>query len=410
MENKDELNFDDTEVIVVDETKIPKEHKSNWLFNMMPVFLALSILFSIIQSVYIYKLSTGQIGNMTYMNGRDTSPVEAEVQETSPLADPNFSLEEAASVYDPNKTTLTTMEIVNQVGPATVSVYILENKNDSVPVSSGSGFVISADGYVVTNQHVIADAIDGDYYVMVRMPDHNDPIEAFVVGADEQTDVAVLKLAESDTDYPYVTLGLSDVLQQGELVVAIGNPLGSLDGTVTVGVVSALNRQMNNNGYTLNLLQTDASINHGNSGGPLINSFGEVIGITNAKMGSAEGLGFAIPIDDVKDIIESLINFGYVANRTYLGISVSTQYENAFYGSVEGIYVAEITAGGPGDRAGFQVGDRIISMDGIEITESSDIIDIRNSHVAGDSIPVVVERDGQEMEITLIVGDSYLGK
>ena len=396
-----------------DRSEKPK-HKSSKAFTIMTMALIACICFSAFQTVYIFGLTTGKFGNMTYTNGRkqENKPVAQQLSvRPSDLADPAFTLEEAASVYDPNKDTLSTVEIVDKVSPATVSVFIVDTTDgSSEAVSSGSGFIISEDGYVVTNQHVVEDATKNDNYELkVVVPDYEDPISAQVVGADVQTDVAVLKL-DSEESFPYVTLGDSDLLQTGELVVVIGNPLGTLSGSVTAGVVSALGRTMNNKGYTLSLIQTDASINVGNSGGPMINSFGEVIGITNAKMSSAEGLGFAIPISDVKSIIQSLINYGYVANRPYLGVSVSYVADGSFYGAFEGVFVAEVDAGGPAEEAGIQVGDRIISMDGIEITATNDIIDIRNSHEIGDYITVVIERNNKEIELSLRVGDSYTGK
>lgn len=390
-----------------------EEHKKPSLFMViMMCALVVSIIFGAFQSVYIFRLTSGQVGVRTYLNGKEETKTPASNNKPvdSNYTNPHFSIEEASSATDPNKKTLTTMEIVDLVSPATVSVYILDKNDEGQPISSGSGFIISEDGYVVTNEHVIEAALEDQYEVMVILADSETPISAEIVGSDVQTDVAVIKLTERDEGYPTVKLGSSDVLRQGELVVAIGNPLGTLSGTVTVGVVSALGRQFNNNGYTSTLIQTDASINHGNSGGPLINSFGEVIGITNAKMGASEGLGFAIPIDDVKSVIESLITYGYVANRPWFGISVKTEYDNAFYGAAEGVYVAEIVEDGPGDKAGFKLGDKLITMDGIEIHESSDIILVRDNHQVGDTIEIVVLRDGKEVTLELIVGDSYLDR
>ena len=267
--------------------------------------------------------------------------------------------------------------------------------------------MLCSEGYVVTNEHVVTEVSEGaDYDIIVVVPGYDIPIDATLVGTDVQTDIAVLKLDEQGEEFPYVTLGDSDMLQVGELVVAIGNPLGRLQGTVTVGVVSALDRQINNNGYTLDLLQTDASINSGNSGGPLINSFGEVIGVTNAKISTGEGLGFAIPISDVADEIQSIINYGYVANRPYLGITVGNVASDAYYGAVEGVYVAEVDPGSPAEEAGMQEGDMIISMDGVAIEMTDDIIDVRNQHVPGDEIEVVVERNGRQIELNLVIGDS----
>lgn len=382
----------------------------NTMIVVLTCALILVLGFSAMQTLYIFALTTGKKGNMTYLGGM-TEPSsedkgEEEEQAEHPFADPNFSLEEAACIYDPDKQTLSTVEIAGRVGPATVSVYIYGEENGTaVPVSSGSGFIISDDGYIVTNAHVVESVLEDDTKsVMINVPGFDDMIPADVVGSDEPTDIAVVKLRE-EHEYTTVILGDSDTLQVGEIAVAIGNPLGTLEGTVTVGVISATGRQMNNKGYLMELIQTDASINEGNSGGPLINSFGEVVGVTNAKMGSAEGLGFAIPITPIKSVIESLINYGYVADRPYLGITVTSLSEGEFNGAVPGIYIAELDEGGPGAEAGLKVADLIISMDGVAINRTNDIIGVRDSHSVGDVITVVVSRDGEEMSFDLTIGD-----
>lgn len=383
---------------------------NNKLVYIFAIITTACILFSAIQTVYVFKLTTGQIGNMTYTNGPrpEVIPEESQEEVISPMANPEFSLEHAASVTDPNKPTLTTIEIAELVNPSTVSIYIIDSRYEyQGSVSSGTGFIITEDGYIVTNQHVVDGLNANENYILkVQVPGFDDLIPATVIGSDIQTDIAVIKLME-DRVYPSVVLGSSDNLQVGELVVAIGNPLGRLEGTVTVGVVSALNREFNTNGYSISLIQTDASVNTGNSGGPLVNSFGEVIGVINAKISSAEGLGFAIPISDVDSIIESIIQYGYVANRPYLGVTVGYTPAGSFNGAIEGVYVAEVAPNGPADKAGLQEGDRIISMDGVEITSTGDIIVVRDSHVIGDEISVVVDRNGREIELSLIIGDSH---
>ncbi len=388
-----------------------KKKNGSLVVPILAIITICSVMFSLLQTMYVIKLASGSVGNMTYTNGTEEEQTEVShtSSEVSPIADPEFSLERAASVTDPNKTTLSTTEIVELVSPATVSIYALAEVGDNAntPVFSGTGFLVSDTGFIVTNEHVISDVEESDqYHLIVMVPGYERPIDAEIVGSDIQTDIAVIKIGESREPYPYVTLGDSDTLQVGELVVAIGNPLGRFEGTVTVGVVSALDRQVNNNGYTLNLLQTDASINSGNSGGPLINSFGEVIGVTNAKISTAEGLGFAIPISEVIDEIQSIINYGYVANRPYLGVTVGNVASNAYYGAIAGVYVAEVEPGGPADLAGLQVGDLVRSIDGVAINETDDIIVVRDAHVPGDEIPVVVERDGRTIELVLVIGDS----
>ena len=366
-----------------------KNKNRGLLVPILCIITVSSVVFSALQTVYILKLASGSVGNYAYMRGEpeeETASTREDTEpEVSPLANPEFSLEHAASVTDPNKPTLSTVEIVNSVSPATISVYVMAQMSNgsTTPAFTGSG-----------------------YSILIVVPGYDVPIEAEVVGSDIQTDIAVLKAQEQDEPYSYVTLGDSDTLQVGELVVAIGNPLGKLSGTVTVGVVSALERTVNNNGYTMDLIQTDASINSGNSGGPLINSFGEVIGVTNAKISTAEGLGFAIPISDVDEIIQSIINYGYVANRPYLGVVVGQIASDEYYGAVAGVYVSEVEEGSPAQAAGLRPGDIILSMDGVEIIYSDDIIDVRDQHVPGDEITVVVSRDGHEVELNLVIGDS----
>lgn len=386
---------------------------SNMKFPIVIAALVVCFLFSVMQTVYIFALTSGQKGNMTYVKvseGTKSSGEEPAITNLENLPEPFFSLEEAASVTDPDKPTLSTVEIASTVGPATVSVYIYESaegigRGGNSPLSSGSGFIITEDGYIVTNQHVInAAEEDSQMAVMVNVPGFDDLISAQIIGSDERTDIAVLKLDDANS-YPTVTLGDSDLLRPGELAVAIGNPLGTLEGTVTVGVVSAIGRHLNNNGYQMELIQTDASINSGNSGGPLINSFGEVVGVTNAKMGSAEGLGFAIPINSIKSVIESLINYGMVVGRPYLGVTVNTVYEDSYNGAVAGVYVVELPEGGPGEAAGLIPGDMLISMDGVEIASADDIIGVRDSHEVGDEIEIVFLRDGEELTTILTIGD-----
>lgn len=381
---------------------------------VLSVLLLASVLFSGIQSVYIFKLNTGNAGIMSYMRGAQT----AATAETSPsatvnsanLPDPWFSLEEAASIASPDKTALSVVDIFNKVSPATVPLSIVSVDNGKeTKITSGTGFIITEDGYIVTNQHVVemADTTVTTYYVNVILPDETEPVRAEVVGSDVQTDIAVLKV-DTDRKLPCVTLGDSDLLQAGELAVTIGNSMGNFDDSVTAGVISSPSRQINRNGYYVDIIQIDAAINPGNSGGPLINSFGEVVGIINAKIVSSttENVGFAIPINSVTKIIEDLINYGKVVGRAYLGVSVKYVSDDSYYGASGGVYVAEIVKGGPADQAGFLIGDRIVSMDGVEITQSSDIIKVRDAHEVGEFIEVIVERDGEMVTLNLEIGDS----
>ena len=400
---------------VIEEVKIsdaPAAKKKGRLpIIVLSVLLMISFAYICLQSVFIFLFTSGKLekdSKITTVLMPTSTKKEDDEEVNTDLVDPHFSIVDAAAISSPDKKTLSTVEIYNKVSPATVAIYITENKNGIESVSAGSGFIISEDGYIVTNEHVVESVGKDDgtnATLKVYVPGYDDPFEAGVVGKDVRSDIAVIKI-ECDDDLPVVVLGDSDTLQNGELAVAIGNPLGSFQGTITVGVVSGVERTLNNNGYTMSLIQTDASVNGGNSGGPLINSFGEVIGVVNAKMETAEGVGFAIPITPTKTIIESLIQHGKVVNRPYLGITVGYVAEGAYHGAKEGVYVQELPEGGPGDQAGFKVGDRIISMDGVAIQVSNDIIGVRDSHKVGEEMEVVVDRDGKEITIMLEIGDS----
>ena len=389
---------------------------------IVSVLLIACVLYSGFQTYYIFRLNNGLEGILSYTRAFNDTPANNDpVSVIEDLADPNkitsanlpepwFSLEEAASIAPSDKQRLTTVEIVQLVSPATVSLSIVGvDDGKETKLSSGTGFIITEDGYIVTNQHVVvlADAAVSTYYVTVILPGETTPVRAEVVGTDEQTDIAVLKV-DTDRKLPCVTLGDSNTLQAGELAVAIGNALGTLDDTVTVGVISATAREFVRNGYYVEVIQTDASINPGNSGGPLINSFGEVIGITNSKIvtTTSESLGFAIPINSVKKIIEDLINYGKVVDRPYLGISVRYVPDESYFGAQGGIFVAEIVRDGPGDLAGLKLGDQILTVDGVEIKETGDIIKVRDSHKVGDVVDFEIIRDGKQITLPLTIGDS----
>ncbi len=274
---------------------------------------------------------------------------------------------------------------------------------------SGSGVIVSSDGYIVTNNHVI----EGADSVSVVLQ-NGDTVDAKVVGADSQTDLAVLKIEK--TGLTTIAFGDSDAVQVGESVVAIGNPLGTeLYGTVTSGIISATDRELIIDDVRFTLLQTDAAINPGNSGGALVNARGELIGINSLKSTtagtdaygnsiSAEGIGFAIPINDARPIIEELITKGYV-ERPMLGISGSSiTEEQAAYNNVPlGLYVVQMAENGPAAKAGIRVEDIITQVDGKDVTSFSDLRDAIDSHKVGDTLTVKVYRYKESKEYTFQV-------
>ena len=278
--------------------------------------------------------------------------------------------------------------------------------------ATGSGFVISSDGYIVTNYHVIKEAAGSTGVPISVAFQDGKTYEAKLIGGEEDNDVAVLKIEA--TGLTPVVLGDSDHLVVGEAVYAIGNPLGELTSSLTDGLVSALDRVIttgsSDDSTSLNMLQTNCAINSGNSGGPLFNRFGEVIGITTAKMsgsssGSAsiEGLGFAIPINDVKDIIRDLIEHGYVTGKPYMGVSVSTvsATDTKRYNLSVGAYVEAVEAGSCSEKAGLQVGDIITAINDTEITTHSALVAAKAMYRAGDTVTLKVVRNHQELELQL---------
>ncbi len=264
--------------------------------------------------------------------------------------------------------------------------------------ASGSGFVLSADGYVATNHHVIANADR----ITVTMTS-GDQYEAELVGSDEENDIALLKINAQNLQV--ASVGDSDQLRVGAQVAAIGNPLGELTNTLTVGYVSARDRVINTDGKPINMLQTDAAINNGNSGGPLFDMYGNVVGITSAKYASSsiEGLGFAIPINDAMYIIYDLLEYGYVTSRPLMGVSVRDldSVTASYYSLPVGVYVGEVNEGGAAERAGIQAGDIIVALDDREVTCYNDLSAALRFYHAGDSAVVKVYRAGAELTMTI---------
>ena len=319
-------------------------------------------------------------------------------------------------------------EIVEKVTPSVVGVtatYTMASSSDSSyynffgyddsssseATGVGTGIIMSEDGYIITNAHVI---YDEDYgygeatAVQITMSDEETVYDAEIVAYDVETDLAVLKIDE--TGLTAAEFGDSTQLQVGEMVVAIGNPLGlEFQNTVTCGIISALNREVTINDKKMTLIQTDTAINSGNSGGPLINSAGQVIGINSAKMSSSyssssasvEGMGFAIPMTEAQEIIDDLINYGYVTGRPQLGITCQDVSETVSqaYGIPVGCYIVSVTDGGAADLAGLQAGDVITGIQGETVSTTEELNNIKNEYNAGDTITLTIVRSSETMEV-----------
>lgn len=302
-------------------------------------------------------------------------------------------------------------DIYDKVSPSVVGV----SCNIKGGTQTGTGFIISEDGYIVTNAHVIEDYVA----VMIVDGDMNE-FEAEVIGSDSQTDIAVLKIDPSGKDLVPVEFGKSSELRIGELAIAIGNPLGfDLYGTMTTGIISGLDRSVTIGDNTMNLLQTSASINRGNSGGPLIDAYGRVIGITSAKIDSTygESLGFAIPIDEALPIVRNLIEYGYVIGRPSIGINGRDISEilSTFMGVPQGVYVWTVTAGSGADLAGIMPEDIIIGIEGHTITSMNELNAIKNQYSVGDTVTLTIYRtysyewggrDGKSFDVEVVLTEA----
>ena len=269
--------------------------------------------------------------------------------------------------------------------------------------SAGSGFIISKDGYIVTNYHVIKGATSVEVTLY-----NGDTYKATVIGGDSDYDVAVIKI--DATNLTPVTLGDSKDVNVGDTVLAIGNPLGELTFSMSQGIVSCCDRAINVDGTPFNMIQVDASINPGNSGGPLVNLYGEVVGIVSAKYSSysdtsVEGLGFAIPISDVQAIITDIIENGQVTGKAYLAIKAGTMNEQmaAQYNIdiTEGVFVFSTESGGAGERAGLQLGDVITKVNDTAITSMTDLSAAKKNYKAGDTVTLTVYRNGEYITLDL---------
>ena len=311
----------------------------------------------------------------------------------------SLTTEQVADLVSPSVVVITTEQVV-------YSQWSWYGQNQ-VESGAGSGVIISSDGYILTCAHVV----DGASTITVTIGDKD--YTATLVGEDTTSDIAVIKI-DADGLTP-ATVGNSDSLKVGQSVMAVGNPLGELGGTVTGGMISALNRSVTIQGSssvnTMSLIQMDASVSPGNSGGGLFNMNGELIGIVNAKSSSsdAEGLGFAIPINDAIKVAQELLENGYVTGRPYLGITylavTDAQTASQLGVNAYGVYVVEVVKGGPAEKAGLQAGDRIVSVDGTEIASKDDLGTLMQKHTAGDTLSITIAREGQMQTVNVTLGE-----
>ena len=322
----------------------------------------------------------------------------------------NFS---DTAVYAANKILPSIVGIKIEYSVNTTSIF--GRSNTSTATASGSGIIISEDGYILTNNHVVSSSSSdsNSYYqiseatkVTVTLFNDETEYEAKIVGQDEQTDLAVIKIEK--TGLTKAEFADSDSVKVGEFAMAVGNPV-NMTSTVTTGIVSAVNRKITDSeGKTYTCIQTDAAINSGNSGGALVNSEGKVIGINTLKLSGTgiEGIGFAIPINSTTDITSQLIQYSKV-KRPYIGISgINLTEETAkTYNLVVGVYVKTVEDFSAAEKAGLKAGDVIVEAEGKKITTMDELNEIKNAHQIGDEINVKVNRNGKEKELTITLGE-----
>lgn len=355
---------------------------------------------ALILSCAVISAACGFGGAILAQNGSSTG--KTTVQQSNRTATTvNVKKVDGQTLMSPAEVYASTVNSVVSINCSAVSTNIFGQQTESA--SSGSGFIYTADGYIVTNQHVVANASSINVTLY-----NGDTYPATLVGSDSDYDVAVLKIDAKDL--PAVTLGSSTDVNVGDTVLAIGNPLGELTFSMSQGIVSCVNRAINVEGTPFNMIQVDASINPGNSGGPLMNLYGEVVGIVSAKYSSyanttVEGLGFAIPINDVQSIIKDIIENGSVGNKAYMAITAGTMTQQmaAQYkiNATEGVFVYSVEDGGAGDKAGLKLGDVITKLNDTQITSMEDLSAAKKGFKAGDTVTLTVLRDGKEITTQL---------
>ena len=410
--------------------------RSNWLGTFVAILLLVILTCGVVYVTFFADVHVQRTGNglLLYFGTRQAQPAETHTvsqsetpaQAETPEADTSSALaaqpaEDPPSVEiesspaapatpaseDEADGALSLQEIYKKCIGSVVSITASAQSGKS----SGTGIVLSADGYLITNHHVIENA----QVIAVQTSDDRQ-FQASIIGSDEASDLAVLKV--DATDLQPAEFGDSGKLAVGDRVVAIGDPLGAqLRGTMTSGIVSAINRDLEINDRTMTLIQTDAALNNGNSGGPLINCYGQVIGINTMKLRSyysttAEGLGFAIPMAVAKPILEELMENGYVAGRPAIGISYDTLplAFRIYYNLPEGVYISAVYDGSDAQAKGVAAGDIITAVNGTRVTSIDELNRVKNQFTAGDSITLTLYNGGSYRDVAVILIDQATGQ
>ena len=382
--NEYQFTFDDLDPFYEEALKKQRKNSTGKFLKSLAVF-ALFVAFTVtvsFGSVYIYTehfAPASQSNNSTTQNTSQNTVTYLPTSTSDSLTTPQ--------IYE---------KTINSV--VAISTYLNQGGYQQA-IGTGTGIIMSEDGYIITNAHVIEDGNQ----IMVTLNDGTE-YQAQVVGSDSKVDIAVIKVEA--TGLTAGNFGDSDSLVHGEPAIVIGNPLGmDFAGTITDGIISSTSREVKIDNYIMNLLQTNAAVNPGNSGGPLINCRGEIVGVVSAKISvdDVEGIGFAIPINTALNVANDFIEYGYVKNRPMLGISVEVVPEQyaQFYGSQPGLKVVSVQDGSAADLAGIMPGDRIISFNGTEISTSAELDYEKDKYNIGDTVKITVLRENQEITLNL---------
>lgn len=394
-----QMNTNEKEPINVEYVEKPKrEKKRSFSFLTVIVSMVFSLICGLGGGWFAYThLENSESSNKTGITYSS---------EASPSATTTVSSNES-------KTGLTTSEVAAKASPSVVEI-VTEVTSTQYGMfggtytsqAAGSGVIISKDGYIITNNHVVEDANS----ITVTTYD-NKQYNATLVGTDEASDIAVIKI-EADEELSAATIGDSSKLQAGDTAVVIGNPLGTLGGTVTDGIISSPSREMVINNQSMELIQTNAEINSGNSGGGLFDGNGNLVGIVNAKDSGTtssgtviEGIGFAIPINSAMKVADELIQYGKVIDRATLGVYLQEVSSN-YFNYTPGLYITGTANGSGAEKAGLKAYDRIVSADGNEISSQSDLTKVLRDKNVGDTISLTIERNGKQMDVQVTLGSS----
>ena len=358
---------------------------------------------ALLLSCAVISAACGFGGAILAQNGSRTG--KTTVQQSNRTATTvNVKKVDGQTLMSPAEVYASTVNSVVSINCSAVSTNIFGQQTESA--SSGSGFVITQDGYIVTNQHVVSGASSVNVTLY-----NGDTYPATVVGGDSDYDVAVLKIEA--TGLQAVTLGKSADVNVGDTVMAIGNPLGELTFSMSSGIVSCVNRAINVEGTPFNMIQVDASINPGNSGGPLMNLYGEVVGIVSAKYSSysntsVEGIGFAIPTASIRPIVNALLADGRVSGRVSIGITVGAVSSAAseYYDLPDGLYISAVAEGSDAEKQGIQSGDMLLAVNGQAVTTTYDVSAAKDGLKVGDTVTLTIYRDGKTFDVDVKLVDT----